>query len=255
MRGGGESPHTPHAQNASRRKRHASIIAFQLSSPNAFDPSNLRFGARLGQLSHDSLAELADWLRVVNTVCQAKRRLASWASSPPWKRASYTGILEACHLQARGRRDCDVCVGCDLLDAWIVTILSQKWALGQSLGRRPATLSFCSFGMKLFRRCGYLGCRVGEASHPGPGGQAAKQRRQIEKQLAELLNGEGAIKLIRILLLLLMPQGGNKLFEQLLGGEDEEEEGRRVADPATGCCPLTEHLAHRAGGLGSPHCY
>ena len=83
-------------------------------------------------------------------------------------------------------------------------------------GKAEAVLIFICFRMK--RLTGYRGVRVGEASHPGPGGKAAKTRRHAEKSLEDLLQGGGAVKLIILLLQILLPGGQAKKLEQVLQG-------------------------------------
>ena len=70
--------------------------------------------------------------------------------------------------------------------------------------------------LRMKRLTGYRGVRVGEASHAGPGRQAAKTRRHAEKSLEDLLQGGGAVKLT--ILLILLPGGQAKKLDQVLQG-------------------------------------
>ena len=81
----------------------------------------------------------------------------------------------------------------------------------------PASHAYSWGDFILKRRCGYVAQRVGEASHPGPGGKAAQQRKQMEAFLHGVLGEGGAIRLLVMLFSLLMGnQGGIAGLQQLL---------------------------------------
>ena len=69
----------------------------------------------------------------------------------------------------------------------------------------------------LKRRCGYVAQRVGEASHPCPGGKAAQQRKQMEAPLQAVLGEGAAIRLLVMLFSLLIGnQGGIAGLQHIL---------------------------------------
>ena len=69
----------------------------------------------------------------------------------------------------------------------------------------------------LKRRCGYVAQRVGEASHPCPGGKAAQQRKQMEAPLQAVLGEGAAIRLLVMLFSLLIgTQSGIAGLQHLL---------------------------------------
>ena len=101
---------------------------------------------------------------------------------------------------------------------------------------------FC--GCRLKRRVGYRGVRVGEASHPGPasGAATATANKRIERELAQLGEGNLAQLLTLLLRLLLQLAGGGSLVNavksmagnglssvlaSLLGSNSTSSEGTR----------------------------